>query len=86
MFLKPVNEVLVTKLTAAGVAASPAVKAKQRSGRHTLIISATSAVKYGDKDLQDIAIPAGTSVVIPVTENRADQIYVSGACTICECF
>ena len=86
MFLKPVNEMLVTKLTAAGVAASPAVKAKQRSGRHTLIICATSAVKYGDKDKQEITIPAGESVVIPVTENRNDQVYVSGACTICECF
>ena len=93
MLLYPVNDIKTTKLSAtkAKVAASPEVAAKQRTGRHGIAITAgESAVYIGGKDVtaaNGMAVPAGTTTILPVATTNVDNVYVIGGdCVLTEFF
>lgn len=93
MLLYPVSEIKTTTLSAskATKAASPEVIARQRMGRHGIAISAgESAVYLGNADVTaetGLAIPAGTTLVLPVSNTSEDALYVIGGdCVLTEFF
>lgn len=93
MLLYPVSEIKTTTLAAtkATKAASPEVIARQRSGRHGIAITAgESDVYLGDKDVTaatGMAIPAGTTVILPVSNTSEDSLFViGGSCVLTEFF
>lgn len=93
MLLYPVNEIKVTALSAkkATALASPEVLARQRTGRHGIAITAGEATVYiGDKNVtvsKGMAVPAGTTVILPVTNTCEDNLFVIGGdCVLTEFF
>lgn len=93
MLLYPVDDIKTTKLSAtkAKVAASPEVVAKQRTGRHGIAITAGESTVYiGGKDVTSatgMAVPAGTTTILPVTTVNVDNLYVIGGdCVLTEFF
>lgn len=93
MLLYPVNDIKTTKLSAteAVVAASPEVAAMQRTGRHGIAITAgESAVYIGGKGVTaatGMAVPAGTTTILPVATTNTDNLYVIGGdCVLTEFF
>lgn len=84
MFNRPVTwtKSIVLDATSAVVAASPEVLSKQRSGRHTISITASGATVYiGGSDVttaNGTPIKDGTTLTIPVSSDRVDQVYVVG--------
>jgi len=89
-FKKYVSFCKTTVLDGAGVAASPAVLSHLMLGRHAVTITAgSSAVYIGDENVtgtNGIKLAAGESMTIPVDSQRADQVYVTGACILTEWF
>ena len=87
MLLYPVDDIKTTKLSAtkAVVAASPEVAALQRTGRHGIAITAGESTVYiGGKGM---AVPAGTTTILPVTTTNVDNLYVIGGdCVLTEFF
>lgn len=93
MLLYPVSEIKTTALSAskATKAASPEVIARQRMGRHGIAISAgESAIYLGKEDVTaetGMVIPAGTTLVLPVSNTSEDSLYVIGGdCVLTEFF
>lgn len=93
MLLYPVSEIKTTKLSAAAatVAASPEVVSRQRSGRHGIAITAGESTVYlGGKDVTadtGMAITAGTTVILPVSNTSEESLYVIGGdCVLTEFF
>ena len=93
MLLYPVNDIKTTKLSAtkAKVAASPEVAAKQRTGRHGIAITAgENPVYIGGKGVTaatGMAVPAGTTTILPVATTNTDNLYVIGGdCVLTEFF
>lgn len=88
MFNRPVSMVKSTKLTAsaATLAASPEVLAKQMTGRHTISLAASSGTVYvGGPNVTSadgLPLPAGQILTIPVSSDRVDQVYVVGGSVI----
>lgn len=93
MLLYPVDDIKTTKLSAtkAKVAASPEVVAKQRTGRHGIAITAGESTVYiggkGVTSATGMAVPAGTTTILPVTTVNIDNLYVIGGdCVLTEFF
>lgn len=93
MLLYPVDDIKTTKLSAtkAKVAASPEVVAKQRTGRHGIAITAGESTVYiggkGVTSATGMAVPAGTTTILPVTTVNVDNLYVIGGdCVLTEFF
>lgn len=93
MLLYPVDDIKTTKLSAtkAVVAASPEVVAKQRTGRHGIAITAGESTVYiggkGVTSATGMAVPAGTTTILPVTTVNVDNLYVIGGdCVLTEFF
>lgn len=93
MLLYPVDDIKTTKLSAtkAQVAASPEVVAKQRTGRHGIAITAGESTVYiggkGVTSATGMAVPAGTTTILPVTTVNVDNLYVIGGdCVLTEFF
>lgn len=93
MLLYPVDDIKTTKLSAtkAKVAASPEVVAKQRTGRHGIAITAGESTVYiggkGVTSATGMAVPAGTTIILPVTTVNVDNLYVIGGdCVLTEFF
>lgn len=93
MILFPVSDVKTTVLDASAVtlAASPEVIARQRTGRHSIGITAGESVIYlGGKNVtaeNGMAIPAGTTITMPVSNTSMESLYVVGGnCVLTEFF
>lgn len=84
MFHYPVTYIKTTTLSAskAVVAASEAVKSKQINGRHAITIAPKSGTIYiGGPEVSStngLPIATGTTMTIPVSKDRSDQVYVVG--------
>lgn len=88
MWNRPVTYAKTTVLnaSAATVAASPTVLAKQYNGRHTISITAKGGTVYiGGADVSTangMPLKDGERITIPVASDRSDNVYVVGGTVI----
>lgn len=90
MFNRPVVATITTKLSGSGIAVSPVVKSRKRTGRHTIAITAVGGTAYiGGADVSadnGQPIAENTTYTIPVDTTRTDNVYYSGDIILTEFF